>query len=357
MNNMKGHLKYIVIALYSVIAFVSSCRKDTEPSEKPTTFELQVPKGFPPPYLSDYNPLTVEGIALGRKLFYDNILSSNGRSCNSCHFQEQSFIARNSDLGLDPGLYLNIPALINQAWNKDYGWEGMEPDLDHVAIGDFGPLFFNSDIYKVIAKMKAHAEYPSLFKKAFPEVNDPFTPGILQEKTSFAIAQFLRTIVVSESKYDLFIQGKTSLTDEEEYGHELFTTERGDCFHCHSLPLFSDNAYHNIGLDTVFLGLNKGRFYATGAAKDLGTFGTPALRNVGLTAPYMHDGRFATLDEVIEHYNSGVKKSATLDPIMTKAGKENGLNLTAFEKQCLKKFLLTLTDSSVLTNTKYSKPQ
>lgn len=293
---------------------------------------------------------------MGRKLFYDNILSSNGRSCSSCHNQDKSFIVRNDEMGLDPQLYENIPPLINLAWNPDYGWSGLEPDLDHVAIGDFGPLFFNSDINAVIQRLKNHAEYPELFNKAFPG-EDVFKPGTLQEKTAFVIAQFLRTITVANSKYDRFIAGTEMLTTEELYGHDIFMSERGDCFHCHGSPLFTDNRYHNIGLDSIFTGHNLGHYLATGQRADIGMFSSPTLRNIALTAPYMHDGRFNTLDEVIEHYNSGVKKSATLDPIMTKPGKETGLHLTDFEKACLKKFLLTLTDTTVLTNPAYSKPQ
>jgi cytochrome c peroxidase len=120
--------------------------------------------------------------------------------------------------------------------------------------------------------------------------------------------------------------------------------------------LFTDNGFHNTGLDSVFDGFNRGRFNVTGEAKDMGLFRTPTLRNCALTAPYMHDGRYQTLDEVIEHYNSGVHKTATIDPIMTLPGKEMGLLLSNTQKQHLKAFLLTLTDTTILSNPQYSRP-
>ncbi|MBS3913030.1 MAG: cytochrome-c peroxidase [Bacteroidetes bacterium] len=354
MINWKSISVPIFGTLIPLMVFVT-CKKNTQENYSTTPYNLEVPTGFPSPYLSSENPLTVEGIALGKKLFYDSILSSNGRSCNTCHLQEKSFMRDNAELKLDPAFYNNIPALINQAWNKEYGWTGVETNLDHVAIGDFGPMFFNSDMDKVLQRLHDHAQYPDMFHKAFPNVKDPFQNGVLQARTAMAIAQFLRTIISSDSKFDRVRKGTASFTAEETYGMEIFGSEKGDCFHCHSYPLFQDNSYHNIGLDNTFNGLNKGRYFVTQKSSDLGKFSTPGLRNLSYTAPYMHDGRFNTLDEVIEHYNSGVKYSSTLDPIMTKPGKETGLNLSSFDKYCLKQFLLTLTDSSIITNINYSK--
>lgn len=349
-------LQIALLILVPLIAGLGSCVKEKEPGDTRTYISVNVPKGFAPPYVSAQNPLTAEGVALGRKLFFDPILSSNGRSCNSCHKQELSFMIKNVDMGLDPSLYGNIPPLINLAWNPDYDWAGSQHDLDVVAVGDFGPLFFNSNIEEVIQRLKSHKDYPEMFRKAFPD-EDKLVPGKMQLAASFALAQFLRTIVTAESEYDKFISGKQTLSPNAQYGHDIFMSEKGDCFHCHSFPLFTDNQFHNIGLDSVFTEVNKGRQNVTGLAKDMGLFSTPTLRNISLTGPYMHDGRFQTLDEVIEHYNSGVKKSSTLDPIMTKAGKENGLNLTSFEKQCLKEFLLTLTDTAFLHDPRFSKPE
>lgn len=355
-------MKVFVVIFFSLI-LLGSCRKDTAINESNppvtgeslTPYSLKIPPRFAAPYLADFNPLTVEGVQLGRRLFYDSILSSNGRSCSFCHRQESSFMSKNSDRGLDPALYPNIPPFVNLAWNPDFTWNGSTTDLDHVAVGDFGPMFFNSNINDVIAKLKADATYPSMFKKVF-NGEDVFVDGKLQEKVAFAIAQFLRTIVSSNSKFDRYLLGMEQLTPQEANGYDIFFTEKGDCFHCHGSILFTDNRFHNIGLDSVFNGFDRGRFNVTGKPTDMGLMSTPTLRNIALTAPYMHDGRFQTLDDVIEHYNSKVKKSPTLDPIMTKPGKEMGLQLSNQQKQDLKAFLLTFTDTTIANNSQYSKP-
>jgi len=351
-------LNKILISLFLITVVLWQCARDHEPAKNNLTpYPFLVPKGFPSPYLSANNPMTVEGVLLGRKLFYDNILSSNGRSCNSCHLQENSFMVKNSDNYLDPNIYLNIPPLINLAWNPDFGWYGVEPDLDHIAVGDFGPLFFNSDMKKVISNVKSNSEYAQLYQKVFPD-EEVFTENYFADKTAQAIAQFLRSIVSASSRYDKFMMGKAVFSQEEQYGFELFNSEKGDCFHCHSAPLFTDNLYHNIGVDSVFnVAFNSGRYLITSNQIDFGKFSTPTLRNIALTGPYMHDGRFATLDEAIEHYNSKVHSTSSLDPIMTKNNKSTKLNLTAFDKLCIKKFLETLTDSLLLSNPNYGKPK
>jgi len=327
------------------------------PSDTPLTpYTLTVPPRFPQPYLSGINPMTVEGIALGRRLFYDSILSSNGRSCSYCHPQEASFTSSIPSHGLDQTLYWDILPWINLAWNPYYGWNGAIKDMDHVGIADFGPMYFNSNINDVITKLKADPTYPSMFKRVFHE--DVLVPEKIKEKVAFAVAQFARTIVSSNSKFDKYMLGMAQLTPQEANGYDIFFSEKGDCFHCHGSMLFTDNGLHNIGVDSVFNNtFNQGLYAKTGLAKDMGLMRTPTLRNVALTAPYMHDGRFKTLEEVIEHYNSGVKKSATLDPIMTLPGKEMGLLLSSQQKADLKAFLLTLTDTTILHNPAFSRPK
>ena len=140
------------------------------------------------------------------------------------------------------------------------------------------------------------------------------------------------------------------------HGLDIFTTEKGDCFHCHSLGLFTDNKFRNNGIDSIYIGNDLGRYNVTTNTNDIGLFKTPTLRNIELTAPYMHDGRFQTLDQVIDHYNSGVKHSATLDPIMTKPSKIYGLGLTTIEKYDLIAFLKTLTDTTFIHNPLLQKP-
>ncbi len=352
------------IFYFIIISFVFfiACKSDKStpaPSTADTAltpYTLKIPPYFSKPLLPSYNPLTVEGIALGRRLFYDSILSSNGRSCSYCHRQALGFVVKNSDINLDPSyFYPNIPALINEAWNPVYGWDGFFQDADHIAIADFTPGFFNSNIVNVIAKLKADSAYPNMFKKVFHGEN-VFVDGILQPRVAYAVAQFVRTLVSSNSKFDRYRMGLEQLTAQEANGYNLFMTEKGDCFHCHGTMLFTDNGFHNTGNDSVFADYNRGRFNVTGLEKDMGLFRTPTLRNCALTAPYMHDGRYNTLEEVIEHYNSGVHKSATIDPIMTLPGKEMGLLLSNTEKADLKAFLLTLTDTTVLHNPLYGRP-
>ena len=179
---------------------------------------------------------------------------------------------------------------------------------------------------------------------------------ITEKEVAYALAQFFRVLASTDSKFDKFLKKEAALSPSELNGMDIFFTEKGDCFHCHTVPLMTNNDYHNIGLDSVFSGGNLGRYTITTDVTDIGKFKSPSLRNVALTAPYMHDGRFATLEEVVEHYNSGVKNSSTLDPLMTKPGKEFGLQLTAQEKSDLVSFLKTFTDDTFLTDTTLSNP-
>lgn len=351
-------MKYLLyISLLCGLLF-AGCRSDVvppEPEHEPTPYTLQVPERFPQPLVPTDNPMTEEGVKLGRMLFYERQLSTNGRSCGSCHIQDKAFILPNSYMGLPPEHYRNIPSLVNLVFNPNYGWIGDHDSLDLVAIGDFGPMFFDISATEVSQRLKAHPEYPELFAKAYPG-QDMLTPERVEKSVAYAIAQFIRTIISADSKFDRYLRNEEPLTLAEQRGMQLFFSEKGDCFHCHNSPLFTDNDFHNIGLESSFSGRERGRYSVTGKAGDIGKFGTPTLRNIELTAPYMHDGRFATLEEVIEHYNSGVQHSPTLDPIMTKPGKEYGLQLSAQDKADFKAFLLTLTDRSLLTNPDFKNP-
>ena len=342
------------------LLLLSSCKKDVykiiTTDTGTTPYILNTPIRFPPPYLSYINPLTVEGIALGRRLFYDQILSSNFRSCSYCHPQWKSFTSSIADHGLDTTQYWDILPWINLAWKPFYGWNGGIKEMDHIGIADLGPKYLNSNMTDVLAKLKADSTYPAMFKKAF-HGEDVLIADKIQEKIAFAIAQFAKTIVSSNSKFDKYLMGTAQFTPQEANGYDIFFSEKGDCFHCHGSILLTDNGRHNIGLDTIFNNkYNKGYYTASGMAKDMGLMMTPTLRNVALTSPYMHDGRFKTLEEVIEHYNSGVLKSSTLDPIMTLPGKEMGLFLSKEQKADLKEFLLTFTDSTLLFNPQFSRP-
>lgn len=329
--------KNILIILISVFV-LSSCKEDPPIDEKLTTtpYKIEVPEYFPKIILNPQNPMTVEGFELGRKLYYDPILSNDGRSCASCHDQKYSFTTYAS----------NALVHVNLAWNTNFLWNGhvsgtME-DIMMFEVGDF----FKTDI----SKINNSNEYRQLFKKAYN------VSQISQKDIAYALAQFFRARVSYNSKFDKFLRGETDLTPSELNGYILYTTEKGDCFHCHTLPLTSDNQFRNIGLDSIYDSNNSGRYEVTHKSFDKGKFKVPTLRNIELSAPYMHDGRFQTLAQVIEFYNSGVKVSSTIDPIMTKSGKEYGLKLTSKEKSDLINFLKTFTDTTYLNNKVFSKP-
>ena len=171
-----------------------------------------------------------------------------------------------------------------------------------------------------------------------------------------ALAQWFRRMSAAKSKFDRYLMHTDVLSDAELRGMMIFQTETGDCFHCHGLPLMSDNSFHNIGLDAIFTGEHQGRYLVTGDPSDLGAFKAPTLRNIALTAPYMHDGRFTTLEEVVDHYNSGVNPSPTLDPLMTKPGQITELLLSPAQKADLVAFLHTLTDEEFVSDTALASP-
>jgi len=198
---------------------------------------------------------------------------------------------------------------------------------------------------EVKSKLQQHSEYPSLFEKAFG------TSNIDSSLVTKAIAQFERTLISANSKFDKFLLGKLNLTPEELNGFDIFMDEaKGDCFHCHGSdknPLWTDNIFHNNGLDETFTDLGLGD--VTGDPADNGKFRSPSLRNLEFTAPYMHDGRFATLEDVINHYSEGLKTSSTIDPLMKKVA-QGGVDLTDKDKADLKAFLLSLSDYDFTNN-------
>lgn len=350
--------KYILALTGIALIVINSCKKDYEVSGKSaaTPYALEVPKVFPQPIIPADNPMTVEGVKLGRMLYYDNILSSNGLTCSSCHIGDKSF-----SLPLfvsKTGQKISVPPHINLAWNSEFNWNGSEPKLDRLCLGDFGPDFFNTNMADLVIKLKNHSSYPALFKQAF-NVNDvsKLTHDELKLNIVYSISQFMRTMISSDSKFDKMIKHKATLTFEEKDGYETFFSERGDCFHCHDAPLFTSNTFNNNGLDSVHTEADLGRFLVTGINTDKGKFSVPTLRNIELTAPYMHDGRFQTLEQVIEFYNSGVHwTSPNIDPIMTKTDKKYGLNLTTTQKSNLVKFLKTFTDTAFINNKNFRSP-
>lgn len=333
--------------LLALLLAVIACRRElpeapAEVPAGPTPHAFDLPGYFPQMVIPAENPTTVQGIQLGRRLYHDTLLSTNGPreglSCSSCHSQALGFTV--------PTTGNNVLPHVNLGWSTNFLWKGqVQGALEDIMRFEVEEFFeVDADV------LQAHPEYPQLFAQAFGSTT------ITRDAVAKALAQWFRSMISSNSRLDRYLRYEASLTPSELNGMMLYLTEAGDCFHCHGFPLLTDNGFHNIGLDSVFSGNDQGRFLVTGNPADLGAFKTPSLRNIALTAPYMHDGRFATLEEVVEHYNSGVRHSATLDPIMTKPGKETGLNLSPQQKSDLVAFLHTFTDPTFLSDTALASP-
>ena len=340
-------MRWLIITLLLGLIACRKPPKDSPPASNntssPTPYTLQLPPEFPVMKIPEDNPLTKEGVALGRKLYYDVRLSQGGpmqgHACATCHVQSFSFANNAAGVSVMPH--------VNLGYSNAFLWKGnVQGTLEDVM------LFEVKDFFQVdTAYLATLPEYPPMFKAAFG------SETITHQPIAYALAQFVRTLISGNSKFDRYYRGEVMLSDAEMRGMMIFFSERGDCFHCHPLPLFTDYEFHNIGLDSVFTGENQGLYLITKNPADLGKFRTPTLRNVALTAPYMHDGRFATLQEVIDHYSDHVKASPTLDPIMSHNNRDINLRLTPQEKADLIAFLLTLTDSTFINNPDFGPPQ
>ncbi len=329
----------------------------------PQAYELVVPPTLPDPadYIPADNPLTIEGVALGRKLFYDPILSADtSLSCAGCHAQEFSFTDSGNALSIGvqnmPGTR-NSMALFNLMYSDRLFWDGSRATLESQALEPVpNPLEMHLEWEVAEERLRSDTAYVQAFYEALG------TTSITANDVAKAIAQFERTIVSGNSTFDQAITPGSGvfLSEEAQLGYSLFFTENGDCFHCHGDPLnlFTDNLFHNNGLDAVddvndFADPGLGEI--TGDPSDYGKFRTPSLRNVAMTAPYMHDGRFETLEEVIDHYSEHIQNSPTLDPVIgSKFGE--GLGLSDGDKQAIIAFLNSLTDETFLNNPDYAAP-
>lgn len=343
----------------AVLLGITACDRKIMPPPKwaNAPVVLEVPQGFPALPVPADNPLTETGIELGRMLFYDPILSADStQSCASCHAQAFSFSdnGKRWSEGID-GIEgdINAPHIVNPGWGTSFFWDGREATLEEQAFQPvINPIEMHDDWDNVVMKLERHPTYPKLFYNAFQEVD------ITSDLVTKAIAQFERTLISGNSRYDkVRLNDPTAdFTQEEFNGYITFFTEKGDCFHCHTVDLMTDDEFHVNGVDSVFEGIHAGRFNVTGDSNDLGKWKTPSLRNIAETAPYMHDGRFATLEAVVEFYNSGVHQTPQVDPIMSKPGKQFGLGLTETEKAELVAFLKTLSDTTFLNNPAFSNP-
>jgi cytochrome c peroxidase len=242
----------------------------------------------------------------------------------------------------------NAPALENLAWKNSFFWDGRAKTLREQVLQPIqNPIEMHESLANAVAKISADTNYPRLFANAFG------SPQITSDKIARALEQFLLVQVSFDSKFDRVLNGRANFTAQEQRGFELFNTEYdpyhgqfgADCFHCHGGPLLQSQDFANNGLDSAFYDL--GRYSITKRAGDAGKFAVPSLRNVAVTAPYMHDGRFRTLEEVVEHYCTGMKRSATLDPNLAKHP-DGGVPLSVDDKKALVAFLKTLTDEKYL---------
>lgn len=349
--------KYLLFALVGIGIFLG-CKKD-KATYSPTPYELEIPSHFPQMQIPADNPMTVEGVALGKKLFYDKILSlDNTISCGSCHAPNAGFSDNNQFSAGVNGTLGNRQsmALVNLGWQTSFFWDGRAKTLEDQILGPVpNPVEMHLEWTEAVSRLKAKMEYRNMFFQAFG------TTDISKELVSKAIAQFLRTMISGKSKFDVIYKNENGMpltieeqlidaqiTNEELAGYDLFKSLVGaDCFHCHNGSLMQVQKFSNNGLDDAFTDLGRGG--VTGNPNDNGKFKVPSLRNIALTAPYMHDGRFQTLDEVIEHYSTGIHQSPTIDPLIEYSF-QGGVQLDATQKAQLKAFLLTLTDMDFVTN-------
>lgn len=359
---MKKNKIIIFSAWIVLIALMTySCRKDKDIQvvDRPYTIEYG---SLPAPVIPEDNPITVEGVKLGRMLFYEKMMSrDNSISCASCHNQKTAFADTNRlSKGVGGSLgKRQAMAVFNTLWHSnEFFWDGRAHLLRDQSLKPIQDnLEMDETLENVIQKLSADKGYKQQFKNAFG------SEEITSEKMSKAMEQFMNTIVSYQSKYDRFLAGTATLTAQEERGRFLFFTEYNpafpnnsgaDCQHCHGGANFENDKYMNNGLDTDAGITDIGREKVTGITADKGKFKVPSLRNVELTPPYMHDGRFKTLEEVVDHYNL-VKNSTYLDPSFQQQ-LPNGLQLSATDKAALVAFLKTLTDHEFINDTRFSDP-
>jgi cytochrome c peroxidase len=332
-----------------LLILFSGCKKETKVISvyKDEYWKFVKPEGFPSTiYSFENNEQSELRFELGRSLFYDPILSSdNSTSCSTCHAQAHSFSDHN--VALSTGVlglkgHRNAPALINLVWNKSFMWDG---GVNHIEVQPLVPLTspfeMNETLDNVVHKLNNNATYKSKFKAAYN------VDVITSQKMLQALTQFMGMLTSSDTKYDRYIAGKETLSDKEKRGLIIF---RQKCTACHVEPLFTDYSFRNIGLDSISIDI--GRELVSQNTSDKGKFKVPTLRNVAETYPYMHDGRYFTLNQLLNHHINGAINTATTDSYLL-----NITPLTSNEKLDIIDFLMTLTDYTLIGNMKFSEPQ
>jgi cytochrome c peroxidase len=327
---------------------VNACKKSGADSG-PHLLNFTVPTGFPDPqYTFANNPLTQEGVDLGRKLFYDGRLSKDGNfPCASCHQQFAAFATYDHNLshGFNNQFTLrNAPGLFNMAWLKTFQWDG---GVNNIEVQPLAPITapneMAEDVNNIITKLQQDANYPRMFKAAFGDET------INSQRMLYAITQFVTSLVSADSKYDRVMQGKATFNTDEQNGYTIFKSK---CTGCHAEPLFTDNTYRNNGLPIDGYLKDYGRMRVTNKKEDSLKFKVPSLRNVFFTFPYGHDGRFYSIGQVLDHYSDGVQDGPTVDPLV-----KNKIPLSVLDKYYLQQFLFTLTDSSFIKDQRFAPPK
>lgn len=346
---MKRKLVYPVVFFFFLLLLMSSFIGDN-PYFKITQkdVEFTIPKGFPKPvYDFKNNTPTPAGFVLGRKLFYDPILSKDSSiSCGFCHQRIAAFA--HIDHALSHGINgligkRNVPPLENLIWNTSFMWDGR---INHLEIQPLSPISnpieMNETIGHIIVKLQRNKEYVTMFKQAFGD-------SIVSSKNILkALAQFTGLMISDNSRYDKYMRGEDTLSTSELEGLKLF---RANCEQCHKEPLFTDYSFRNTGL-AIDTNLNdSGEADVNGNMKDFGKFKVPTLRNIEMTYPYMHDGRFRTLKQVLDHYTQKFTKKSGADPILVK-----GIKLSETDKTNIIAFLKTLTDETFLHDKRFADP-
>lgn len=336
----------IVLLLFGISIY--ACKKEVIE----TFASFQKPTNFPEPvYHFSTNAVTKDCFELGRKLFYDPILSANNTiSCGSCHIQTSAFTHHGHSVShgiFDRMGTRNSPPIMNLAWNTSFMWDGGIFDLDLQAIAPItNHVEMDETMANVLNELRNSSQYPALFKKAYG------TDEITTSNFLKALSQFMVMCVSSNSKYDSVMrnEGEKSFTPDEQQGYTIFKQK---CSTCHKEPLFTDNSFRNNGISISSVN-DEGRYLITQSDADKYKFKVPSLRNLTYTAPYMHDGRFFTVEAVLDHYASQVQQTPNLDPVFQQ-GTQLGIPLTAVEKQQLIAFLQTLNDKTFVTDKRFSE--
>jgi cytochrome c peroxidase len=339
--------------LWLLLPLLLSCTEQEDEEYVNIPLEFNVPSNFPDlAYNIAQNPPTAKGFELGKKLFYDGRLASDGIvSCGFCHEQATAFTHHGHTVSHgvnDAQGTRNTPSIQNLAYQTTFMYDGAANHLDLQPVIPLTSIIeMNGDLNAILKMMKADKDYQKLFGQAFDD------GAITTENMLKALSQFMVMVTSSNSKFDKFRRNESggTLTTDELAGYDLFKSK---CASCHATDLQTDNSFRNNGLAVNPMVNDVGRYRVTELASDYYKFKVPSLRNVEVSAPYMHDGRFGSLEGVLNHYASGIEDSQTLDPILKQNGKF-GIALSASEKTQIIAFLKILTDHQYLTDKRFSE--